>query len=115
MTDLQELVKNVGVIIEFFGGSIIAAGSLTSTIWFLANIRRQGLEDAYRGYRRIFGHSIILGLDFLIAGDIVRTVIVSPTVKDVVVLAVIVLIRAFLSLTFELGIRGKLPWRTDEE
>ena len=53
----------------------------------------------------------MLGLEFLIAGDIIRTVVVAPTLQNVLVLGVIVLIRTFLSLSLQLEIEGKLPWR----
>jgi len=57
------------------------------------------------------GRSIVLGLEFLIAGDIIRTVIVSPTLESVAVLAVIVLVRAFLTMTLTLEIEGRWPWQ----
>ena len=62
---------------------------------------------------RMWGRAILLGLEFLIAGDIIRTVVVAPTMQNVVVLGIIVLIRTFLSLSLQLEIEGKLPWRRD--
>ena len=59
---------------------------------------------------QIIGRSILLGLEFLIAGDVIRTVIVSHTMTDVAALALMVLVRAFLSFTLTLEIEGKLPW-----
>jgi uncharacterized membrane protein len=59
------------------------------------------------------GRAILLGLEFLIAGDIIRTVVVAPTLQNVVVLGLIVLIRTFLSLSLQLEIEGKLPWQRD--
>ena len=111
MKALQEAVKIIGLILEVFGVFIIFAGGLASTIWFLINVKQQGLTMAYQTYRRTFGRSVILGLDFLIAGDIIRTVIVSQTMTGVLVLAVIVSVRAFLSRTLELGVEGQLPWK----
>jgi len=64
-------------------------------------------------YRQDVGRAILLGLEFLIAGDIIRTVVVAPTLQNVLVLGVIVLIRTFLSLSLQLEIEGKLPWRRD--
>ena len=112
---LHSLVRTTGTMIEYFGVFIIVAGCLVATLWFLLNAKRVGLSHAYREYRRIFGRAIILGLDFLIAGDIIRTVIVSHTVTSVVVLAMIVVVRAFLSITMELGIEGRLPWKVSQE
>ncbi|MET8810026.1 DUF1622 domain-containing protein [Streptomyces sp. NPDC004546] len=71
--------------------------------------RRQA--DVYRGYRRRVGRSILLGLEFLVAGDIIRTVAVAPTYASVGVLAVIVGIRTFLSFSLELKITVQWPWQ----
>jgi uncharacterized membrane protein len=76
---------------------------------FLWRWRGSG-ADGYGDLRRGLGKTIILGLEFLIAGDIIRTVAVSHTVQSVAVLGVIVLIRAFLSFTLESGIEGRWPW-----
>ena len=111
MDALHELVRVVGFILEVFGVFIVFTGSLASTIWFLFQVGQKGLTRAYQTYRRAFGRSVILGLDFLIAGDIIRTVIVSHTVNSVLVLAIIVVVRAFLSLTLELGVEGRFPWK----
>ena len=67
----------------------------------------------YSLYRQDVGRAILLGLEFLIAGDIIRTVVVAPTLQNVLVLGVIVLIRTFLSLSLQLEIEGKLPWHRD--
>ena len=115
MNQLQEAVRFIGYIIEFFGVFMIVTGSLGATVWFLLSVRQIGLSTAYRDYRRTFGRSVILGLDFLIAGDIIRTVVVSHTITSVLVLAIIVLVRAFLSITLELGIEGRFPWKMNQQ
>ena len=66
--------------------------------------------EGYRTYRQNLGRASLLGLEFLIAGDIIRTVVVAPTLQNVLVLGLIVLIRTFLSLSLQLEIEGKLPW-----
>ncbi len=66
---------------------------------------------AYRTMRQTFGSSILLGLEILVAGDLIRTVAVEPTLDNVVVLAIIVLIRTFLSFSLEIEIEGVPPWR----
>ena len=71
----------------------------------------QGAEQAYRVVRTVFGRSILLGLEFLVAADIIRTVAVEPSLENVAVLGVIVLIRTFLSFSLEVEIDGTLPWR----
>lgn len=72
--------------------------------------RLKGIGEYYRVYRQDLGRAILLGLEFLIAGDIIRTVAVAPTLQNVLVLGLIVLIRTFLSFSLQLEIEGKLPW-----
>ena len=66
---------------------------------------------AYRTLRRSFGGVILLGLEILVAGDLIRTVAVYPTLENVAVLGLIVLIRTFLSFSLEIEIEGVPPWR----
>jgi uncharacterized membrane protein len=70
----------------------------------------QGVEDVYRIVRTVFGRSILLGLEFLVAADIIRTVAVQPSLENVAVLGLIVLIRTFLSFSLEVEIDGRWPW-----
>jgi uncharacterized membrane protein len=70
-----------------------------------------GVEEAYRIVRTVFGRSILLGLEFLVAADIIRTVAVQPSVQNVAVLGLIVLIRTFLSFSLEVEIDGRWPWQ----
>jgi uncharacterized membrane protein len=71
----------------------------------------QSGEDAYRVVRTLFGRSILLGLEFLVAADIIRTVAVDPSLENVGVLGLIVLIRTFLSFSLGVEIDGTWPWR----
>jgi uncharacterized membrane protein len=69
------------------------------------------VEEVYRVVRTVFGRSILLGLEFLVAADIIRTVAVQPSLQNVAVLGLIVLIRTFLSFSLEVEIDGRWPWR----
>jgi uncharacterized membrane protein len=69
--------------------------------------------SVYRSYRQLLGRSILLGLELLVAADIIRTVAVTPTFESVGVLAIIVLIRTFLSFSLELEITGRWPWQKE--
>ena len=77
----------------------------------LVVISGQGGEEAYRIVRTVFGRSILLGLEFLVAADIIRTVAVQPSLENVAVLGLIVLIRTFLSFSLEVEIDGRWPWQ----
>lgn len=87
-------------------------GILFATWLFL---RRRHADDAYRSYRQRIGRAILLGLEVLVAADIIRTVAVSPTFESVGVLAIIVAIRTFLSFTLELELSGRWPWQRAPE
>jgi len=91
------------------GVIVVVGGAIVATARLLLQ-RQRGAGEYYRGYRQDLGRAILLGLEFLIAGDIVRTVAVAPTLQNVLVLGLIVLIRTFLSLSLQLEIEGKLPW-----
>lgn len=110
----EALVETVGRAVETVGIAVIVVGIVHALARFLLTHRD---DDAYTTSRRSIGRSILLGLELLVAGDIIRTVAVSPNFASVGVLAVIVLIRTFLSFTLELEINGRWPWqrRTSEE
>ena len=108
--EFQHIVELVGRAVDAAGVAIIVVGTLLATV--LAAIRLSRRQaGVYRGYRRRVGRSILLGLEFLVAGDIIRTVAVAPTYASVGVLAVIVGIRTFLSFSLELEITGRWPWQ----
>ncbi|MGZ3894734.1 MAG: DUF1622 domain-containing protein [Bacteroidia bacterium] len=67
--------------------------------------------ERYTSLRQELGKGILLGLEILVAGDIIATVVTEPTMNRVLTLAVIVLIRTFLSLSIEVEIKGKFPWQ----
>ena len=67
--------------------------------------------SAYDVFRASFGRGILLGLEFLVAADIIRTVAVTPTMQSVAVLALIILIRTFLSISLKAEIEGSWPWQ----
>ena len=102
--------------IEAAGIGILVVGLLIATLIFLSRTaRRGGFEDAYHCYRADLGRAILLGLEFLVAADIIGTVAVDPTFESVGVLAVIVAIRTFLSFSLEAEIEGHWPWRASEK
>ena len=110
-----ELVERAGQGMEGAGVAIIVLAAAMATVRFLVAWRRAGALDAtYRDYRRNLGRAILLGLEFLIAGDIIRTVAIDPSFRSAGILAIIVAIRTFLSLELELEIEGRWPWQRDE-
>jgi len=103
-------IQWIGLAIDGLGVAIIVVGALFSLAAFLRSGRAKGLDDAYKRLRENLGRTILLGLEFLVAGDIIRTVAVSPTYKSVGLLSIIILIRLFLSMQLEVEINGSFPW-----
>ncbi|WP_393082983.1 DUF1622 domain-containing protein [Streptomyces sp. LN704] len=108
--EFQHIVELVGRAVDGFGVAIMVVGTLLATVVAAIRLSRRQ-AGVYRGYRRRVGRSILLGLEFLVAGDIIRTVAVAPTYASVGVLALIVGIRTFLSFSLELEITGRWPWQ----
>ena len=97
--------------VEAVGITIIVVGLAAAMLQFLIAMRRGGFEDLYERLRRQVGRAILLGLEFLVAADIIGTVAVQPTLRSVSVLGLIVLVRTFLSMALEIEMEGRLPWR----
>ncbi len=103
-----------GKAIDVAGVAAIVIGAIVATlIAGMALLRRHGEDRIYSRYRQRLGRSILLGLELLVAADIIRTVAVTPTFESVGVLALIVLIRTFLSWSLELEISGRWPWQKE--
>lgn len=100
--------------VELVGVALILIGAVLSTLRFVLSWASAGLSLAYREYRQSLGRAILLGLEFLVAGDIINTVAVDPTFASVGVLAGIVVIRTFLSFSLEVEIEGRWPWARAE-
>ena len=97
-------------LIELVGVLLILGGAAAATVRFFTRWVSTGFDSAYREYRQHLGRAILLGLEFLVAGDIINTVAVDPTFRSVGVLAGIVAIRTFLSFSLEVEIDGRWPW-----
>jgi len=111
----DQAIKWVAVGIEALAIAIIVLGAIVSTAHFLISLLKEGaFDESYRRFRSDFGKAILLGLEFLIASDIVGTVAVGPTFQDLGVLALLVVIRTFLSYSLELEITGRWPWQRTE-
>lgn len=107
--DFHHIVDGIGKAVDAVGVAVIVLGVIIATGSAARRLRRG--ESSYQPYRRQLGRSILLGLEFLVAADIIRTVAVAPTFTNVGVLALIVAIRTFLSFSLELEITGRWPWQ----
>ena len=108
-----QVMSVAGYAIEAVGVFVIVLGSIICSAVFVRTFRHLSEGTAYSTYRRQLGRSIILGLEFLIAGDIIRTVVVADTLENIAVLGLIILIRSFLSVTLHLEVEGRWPWERE--
>jgi len=98
--------------IEFLAVAIIVAVILSATVSYLMKIMaRQTDATTYTDFRHRVGRSLLLGLEILVAADIIRTVVLEPTLNNVLVLGLLVLIRTFLSWSLVLEIEERWPWQ----
>jgi uncharacterized membrane protein len=106
-----EFVTLAARFFEAAGVGVMVGGAVLAPI--LVGLRYRGTTptQAYRSLRNHLGAAILLGLELLVAADIIRTVAEAPTLRHVVVLGLIVLIRTFLSFTLEVELEGRWPWQ----
>jgi uncharacterized membrane protein len=114
--ETQEIIFVISEVIDFAGVVIIALGALIGIILCAQDLLRQEqVLDAYSRLRTFLGRSLLLGLEFLVAGDIIKTVAIEPTFDSVIVLAIIVLVRTVLSLSIDVEIDGRWPWQAAQQ
>lgn len=113
---LQQVIAGLTRTVELVGIAIIVIGAAASLLVFLRQmLRPRGREEAIGAFRSDLGRSILLGLEFLVAADIINTVAIEPTLDSLAVLAGIVAIRTFLSWSLEVEIEGRWPWQRGSE
>jgi uncharacterized membrane protein len=97
---------------EALGALILVIGVLWSFVLAVLAWRQSGSgQRAYKALRQAFGGALLLALEILVAADLIRTIAVAPTLDNVLILGLIVLIRTFLSFSLEIEIDGVWPWR----
>ena len=113
--DVRPAIVLAETAFELVGVSVLIVGSSIALVrCAVALLRGQSLSDAYRSLRQGVARAILLGLEFLVAADIVRSVALDPTFESVGVLGLLVVIRTFLSWTLEVEITGEWPWQRNE-
>lgn len=110
--DIHRWIEPIAGWLEVAGVLVILIGVLFASGRFALSVaqRRPG-TDAYGLYRADLGRGILLGLELLVGADIIATVTAPLTFESVGLLALIVLIRTFLSFALETEIEGRWPWR----
>ncbi len=105
---LLDVVDFASLVIEVLAVAIIVGAIAYASVLYLL---RRGAPDTYTGYRVRLGRALLVGLEVLVAADIIRTVALQPTIDDVVVLGLLVLIRTFLSWSLVVEVEGRWPWQ----
>jgi len=109
----NDVIEKIGTTIDAAGVVVIVTGAAIALVITAVRLSRRE-SDLYRRFRQQLGQTILLGLELLVAGDIVRTIAASPSLTSVAILAAIVLIRTFLSFSLEVEITGRWPWQKGE-
>lgn len=109
---LKQIMSSISIVFELAGVGVIGLGF----IWAMARaVGARGQEHAgrraYQRVRRIFGKSILLGLEILVAADLIRTIAVAPTIENLEVLGLLILIRTALSWSLDVELEGMWPWQ----
>jgi uncharacterized membrane protein len=105
---ISGLIRAIGVAIDVFGVAIIVIGIVWSS---LALLRRRMREEFYDSYKIRIGRSLLLGLEILVAADIVKTIALAPSFNSLGVLGGLIVVRTFLAWTLVLEIEGRWPWQ----
>jgi uncharacterized membrane protein len=109
---MHEFMSNVSIGFEVAGVAVIVVGFVVAIAQAIIVLVRPAPDvTAYDVLRNTFGRSILLGLEFLVAADLIRTVTVSLTLENLAILGILILIRTFLSWSLEVEIDGRWPWR----
>ena len=112
---LDAVVHGIATAVEIGGVLMLVLTAIVASALLFRDWRAaRAFGPAYKAYRRNLGRGILLGLEFLVIADIIGTVAIEPTFRNLGVLGLIVLIRTFLSFSLEVEIEGRLPWRAVE-
>jgi uncharacterized membrane protein len=107
----EQTMDDIARGVEILGVTTVVVGLAAALVnGGLALLRGEAGDSVYRTIRTVFARSILLALEFLVAADIIRTVAVQPSVENVAVLGLIILIRTFLSFSLEIELEGRWPW-----
>jgi len=114
MGPLTNAAEFVAAAFEVAGVAVIAGGFVLALVRAAVTRGTPGSGSAYVVVRNIFGRSVLLGLEVLVAADLVRTIAVAPTMQNLLALGLLVVIRTFLSWSFDVELEGMWPWKKRE-
>lgn len=110
--DIGPLIAGIAVAFEVVGAAAMVVGAVIAGVLSVRSLaRREGGKQAFLVLRSTLGSAILLGLEVLVAADIIRTITSTPAIEDALVLGLIVVIRTVLSMSIQIEIEGVVPWR----
>ena len=106
------MFTDVAVVFEAIGATTMVVGFVIALVLGIRSLqRREGGQTAFSVLRNTLGAAILLGLEVLVAADLIRTITSKPSIEDALILGIIVLIRTVLSISIQIEIEGVVPWR----
>lgn len=113
----KEFIYGISELIDYTGVAIIAVGAFLAVVRLIRDLLNSATsrEEAYTNVRSFLGRSLLLGLELLVAGDVIKTVAVEATLQGVSVLALLVVVRTILSISIDIEVDGRFPWQAQEQ
>lgn len=112
--ELSGFVRPAILALEVAGTAAIVIGAIVASWIFARHLFSEGFEAAYRPFRAALGRTILMGLEFLVAADILKSLVMPHQLENLLGLAVLMLARTFLSLSLNVEINGHWPWHETE-
>lgn len=110
-----QLAEDISEWIEIVAIAVITVAVLAAFVSGLLAVRARGLADAVEQVKQVVGRGLLLGLDLLIAADVIRTVTLEPTLENVAALGLLVVVRTFLAWSLMVELHGRWPWQRPVE
>jgi len=111
----DENIVLIGSTVESVGVLVIVAGAIAATVGAARRYRTRQRDELLQWFRKQLSRAMMLGLDFMIAGDIIRTVIIDHAITDLISLGLLVVIRTILVFTLHLEVEGRWPWQSGRD
>lgn len=108
---IEGLLGTIASAFEIAGTLAMVVGFILAAVLAVNRLRRGQAAQAFTTLRVTLGSAILLGLEILVAADLVRTITSKPSVEDAIILGMIVIIRTILSMSISIEIEGVLPWK----
>jgi uncharacterized membrane protein len=110
-----QVAEDISEWIEIIAIAVIVVAVVAAFVAGALRVRRDGLPDAVEAIKQVVGRGLLLGLDLLIAADVIRTVTLEPTLENVTALGVLVVVRTFLAWSLMVELQGRWPWQLAPE